>query len=459
MSRFSTPDEIFGPVSISRLKNHDKYERLTENYLPSATVVFLDEIWKAGPSIQNALLTVLNERVDRNGEQEIRVPMKALVSASNELPEKEHGLEALWDRFLVRIYVDGVRDKYLFNAMISGAGDCYEDTLRAAEKITDAEYRDWSRRIDGVAIPENIFGVIDAVRNYIEHHNQKEENAQNQIYISDRRWRKIVRLLRTSAFLNDRNEVDLADCFLIRHCIWNEARQMQAAAMFVREAVEKHGYTAVLRFHGIKEEIADFQKEIDRTTRSEAAGIKTRAAAEEDGAENYCEVAGYPNSRNVCHSIRGGDFFALGDTEMVVSLFYRHAVTGQIMHTEAARMKRGGAEAGVVINGCEYSVKIPVERRKSRKPPARVEEAWDSQIHQFLRYMRGMRDQLANLRKKTAANPADHLFVPADAALSVKTHLDMLQKEIEKLEVGIRGLRNSYKKIQDDSGAEVPRGE
>ena len=118
MSRFSTPEEIFGPVSISLLKNEDRYERVVEGFLPTATVVFLDEIWKAGPSIQNALLTAINERIFQNGRETLHLPMRALIAASNELPAENEGLEALWDRFLVREVSNCIQSEPLFYKMV-----------------------------------------------------------------------------------------------------------------------------------------------------------------------------------------------------------------------------------------------------------------------------------------------------------------------------------------------------
>ena len=115
MSRFSTPDEIFGPVSISKLKEEDCYERVTSGFLPEAEVVFLDEIWKAGPAIQNSLLTVLNEKIYLNGNQELQLPLKGIIAASNELPAKNEGLEALWDRFLLRYVVNPIDQKQNFS--------------------------------------------------------------------------------------------------------------------------------------------------------------------------------------------------------------------------------------------------------------------------------------------------------------------------------------------------------
>ena len=140
MSRFSTPDDIFGPVSISKLKVSDTYERVTQGYMPTADIVFLDEIWKAGPAIQNTLLTALNEKVFRNGDKEVKLPLKLLIAASNELPAEGEGLEALWDRFLVRCVSNCIKEDDTYLSMILDSEEAlYSEQLEKLQ-ITPLEY-------------------------------------------------------------------------------------------------------------------------------------------------------------------------------------------------------------------------------------------------------------------------------------------------------------------------------
>lgn len=139
MSRFSTPDEIFGPVSISKLKETDAYERCVDGYLPTVDVVFLDEMWKAGPAIQNTLLTVMNEKLFRNGSHEIQLPLKLLVAASNELPAQGEGLEALWDRFIIRLECRNIPNDQHFLKMLTTPDDSAIE-INADDQISNEEY-------------------------------------------------------------------------------------------------------------------------------------------------------------------------------------------------------------------------------------------------------------------------------------------------------------------------------
>ena len=237
MSRFSTPDEIFGPVSISKLKDSDKYERNTEGYLPTADVVFLDEIWKAGPAIQNTLLTVINEKLFRNGDTEVHLPLKLLLAASNELPTQGEGLEALWDRFIIRIECGNIKDVSRFNAMLLDNTVNDDIEVKDGLQITDEEYNNWDKAINMLAVSEEVLRVINVIRKSLGSVTIAQTDERHNVYVSDRRWKKIVRLLRTSAFVHDRNEVTADDLLPIYNCLWQEPEECEGIRAIVIRAL------------------------------------------------------------------------------------------------------------------------------------------------------------------------------------------------------------------------------
>lgn len=289
MSRFSTPDEIFGPVSIQKLKTSDTYERAVEGYLPTADVVFLDEIWKAGPAIQNTLLTVINEKIFRNGNREMHLPLKLLVAASNELPAKGEGLEALWDRFVIRIESRPIKLEKNFRAMlleshadfsgstgVLGHADFADNADFSDLKITAEEYAEWAEKICKIGVKEEVLDAISAIRKSLRAVNVDEAAERRHVYVSDRRWKNIMRLLRTSAFMQDRAEVAVCDLLPIYHCLWQEPEERDAIRALVIKALfaphadklveMKNALAEDIKYHRIRrspDEGRDYEGEIE----------------------------------------------------------------------------------------------------------------------------------------------------------------------------------------------------
>lgn len=277
MSRFSTPDEIFGPVSIQKLKTSDTYERAVEGYLPTADVVFLDEIWKAGPAIQNTLLTVINEKIFRNGNREMHLPLKLLVAASNELPAKGEGLEALWDRFVIRIESRPIKLEKNFRAMLLESHADFADNADFSDlKITAEEYAEWAEKICKIGVKGEVLDAISAIRKSLRAVNVDEAAERRNIYVSDRRWKNTVRLLRTSAFMQDREEVDICDLLPIYHCLWQEPEERDAIrniviralfSPFADKLVEmKNALAEDIKYHRVRrnpEDGRDYEGEIE----------------------------------------------------------------------------------------------------------------------------------------------------------------------------------------------------
>lgn len=237
MSRFSTPDEIFGPVSIARLKDSDKYERSTSGYLPESDVVFLDEIWKAGPAIQNTLLTVINEKTFLNGDRQMKLPLKLLVAASNELPAKSEGLEALWDRFIIRIECNSISDDRNFLSMVTGKTHNELSDVDANLQISAEEYEEWQEKIDNIDVPKETQQAILHIRKGLRRLELEGTDAQKNVYVSDRRWKNIVRLLRTSALMHGRDKVLPSDLLIAQHCLWSEPEERQPVTRCILNAL------------------------------------------------------------------------------------------------------------------------------------------------------------------------------------------------------------------------------
>ena len=221
LTRFSVPEELFGPLSLKALED-DRYERLTEGYLPTASVAFLDEVFKANSAILNALLTLLNEREFDNGSQRVRAPLISVVGATNEVPTDD-ALQAFYDRFLLRVPVAAVGDAS-FDALLdlapreaSGAKPLEASALDAVRASRDA-----------VALSPEVRAALHALRPRL---------AQAQITVSDRRWRQLVQLLRTQAVCEGRQAVQPVDLWVLPYGLAEKPEQLAGLQAWYLEEV------------------------------------------------------------------------------------------------------------------------------------------------------------------------------------------------------------------------------
>lgn len=231
LTKFSTPEEIFGPLSISELKK-DCFKRNTLGYLPSAQVGFLDEIFKASSSILNSLLTIMNEKLYHNGTTVVPTPLRSLIAASNELPSGQEELEALYDRFLLRQYVGYVADNDI-SKLINVIASSENAAVKPLSPYELAKIKELSAH---VKLSERIMQVLKDI--WLKHREAfKEDRGES---LSDRRLVKVVNLLKVSAATNGRSDVDLSDVLLLIHCLWNHPDNAEKVNEIIISVIKLH---------------------------------------------------------------------------------------------------------------------------------------------------------------------------------------------------------------------------
>ena len=223
LTRFTVPEELFGPLSIRALEE-DRYERHTAGFLPDAAIAFIDEVFKANSAILNALLTLLNEREFDNGAGRMHCPLISVIGATNSVPEDEVA-EAFFDRFLLRLMV----------APVSAAGFRVllgEDRAALAEappvalamQLSEDECAALARAAARTPVTPAVLERLAELRDWL---------AQGGHYVSDRRWVKIAHLLRTAAASEGRPCVGEWDLALLPGCVAADAEAQQAVAQWL----------------------------------------------------------------------------------------------------------------------------------------------------------------------------------------------------------------------------------
>jgi MoxR-like ATPase len=291
LTKFTTPEELFGPVSLQGLEQ-DRYYRITDGKLPEAHIAFLDEIFKANSAILNALLSLINERVYYNDATPTPVPLDTLFGASNLLPESRE-LDCLFDRFLFRYQVDYIEESEGFRSMLE-APDA--EPASAALGLADLE----QARADAarVEVGEQVITWLAEIRSRIRAHG---------LVVSDRRFRLCLSGLRARAYLEGRSRVEAADLRLLQHMLWSVpeergpieeivtavvAPKLHAALQLLHQADDVHAKALQAWFNPDEEKAAvvEARTKLERLTQR-LEDIR-REAGEDESAPRLRQLAG-----------------------------------------------------------------------------------------------------------------------------------------------------------------------
>ena len=225
LTRFTEPNEIFGPFDIRKLKEGDLSTN-TEGMMPEASMVFLDEIFNANSAILNSLLMALNEKIFRSGKETKKLPALMFVGASNILPEDE-ALNALLDRFLVRVKCDYVDPDLLHEVLLAG-WKLENNAVSKIPTITSDEVRElqaMTRKVDLNPIRNHYVDIVHSLRN-------------TGIKVSDRRAVKLQNLIAASALMCGRDAAILSDLWVLKY-IWDTEEQIEILQGIINHIIEK----------------------------------------------------------------------------------------------------------------------------------------------------------------------------------------------------------------------------
>lgn len=233
LNRTSDPSEILGPISIKNMER-DKFVRITDNKIGDCEIAFLDEIFKSNEPTLNALLPILNERVIYNDGQAMPIPLKMMVAASNETPQEDEGLEALYDRILFKHWVDYIKEPNNRIQMMVNYNNAKNPTTqsqitRTTVNMDDVEavqnYKDY------VQVPPAVIKIFNKLLLSL---NKKH------ITFSDRKVNWCMDIIKASALYNGRTVATTSDIVPLENVLWEKPEDIMEIQLAITNIIDPY---------------------------------------------------------------------------------------------------------------------------------------------------------------------------------------------------------------------------
>jgi len=189
-------------------------------------IALIDEFFKGNPSMLNSLLGALNEKIIYVPEPKI-IPLLTVFATSNEKPDATEGtsLLALYDRFLLRQEVMPLRNREDFKKLMK-----INKQYEPSEHLTMDDLTEDYNKINNIDLSDYIIDLLFKI---------KSELLVRQVRVSDRRFRDLIAILKSSAFLRNDSEVKIDDIYNIKSSLWTYSSDIKTVDLTVNKILKE----------------------------------------------------------------------------------------------------------------------------------------------------------------------------------------------------------------------------
>lgn len=189
-----------------------------------AHLVFADEIWKAEPRVLQTLLDLAKGDGVRHEGQLVRTPLLAFLCASNELPEPEGNLAAIWSRMTIRVQVSPL-DRGGKTALVKArlSRDRQSGLKSQSAQLTLAEVETLRQARPYIEVSDEIINlVLDIFQELVDDTSSDFKWA----WEDDRRFGRLFDVMQANALLNGRTAVTKQDLAVLEWLLWDTPEQI-----------------------------------------------------------------------------------------------------------------------------------------------------------------------------------------------------------------------------------------